>query len=156
MSAPKSVVKINKDGVTYESGVDKANYFIFELTRAALRDVGKLCCRKFRDSYYEHFKMRTKEAGKSIKYKVISGKNTKYPRVQVGLKKNAKGFYSLYQEFGTSKTRKLGLLSKSVEGNVADIIKIESQYLSALENEAEALALIDENETEGDADGENE
>jgi uncharacterized protein Yka (UPF0111/DUF47 family) len=47
----------------------------------------------------------------------------------------------------------LRLLSKSVEDNVAEIIKIESTYLSGLSDEAEALAAqIDESEMEGDAD----
>lgn len=153
MSTPKSVVKISKQGVEYTSSCDKTQYLIFELTRAALRDVGKLCCRRFRESYYQHFKKRTGEAGKSMKYVVIASKSTQFPRVQVGLKKTAKGFYSMYQEFGTSRTPKLGLLRDSVEGNTAEIVKIESQYLSALEDEAQALALIDEAETEGDADG---
>lgn len=152
MSVPKSVVKINKNGVQYTSSVDKCQYLIFELTRAALRDVGKFCCRKFRDSYYKLFKRRTGEAGKSVGFKVFSNENTKYPRVQIGLKKAAKGFYSMYQEFGSSKTKRLGLLHKAVEGNVAEIVKIESQYLSALEDEATALALIDVAEMEGDAD----
>lgn len=136
----------------YTSNVEQCEYFIFELARAALRDVGKFCCKKFRESYYSHFNRRTGEAGKSIGYKVFSSKNTKYPRVEIGVKKAAKGFYSMFQEFGSSKTQKLGLLSHSVEGNVAEIVKIESQYLSALEDEAEALALIDEGDMEGDAD----
>ena len=41
MSAPKSVVKIEKNGVKCTSSVDFCEYSIKELTRAALRDVGK-------------------------------------------------------------------------------------------------------------------
>ena len=41
MSAPKSVTKINKNGVTYTSNVDACQYYLHELNRAALRDVGK-------------------------------------------------------------------------------------------------------------------
>lgn len=153
MPVPKSVVKINKNGVEYVSSVDKANYYIFELTRAALRDVGKLCCRRFRDSYYQHFKRRTRRAGKSLSYNVWSNKRTLYPRVQIGIKQRAKGFYSLFEEFGSSKTQKLGLLRKAVEGNIAEIIRIESQYLSAIEQEERARQLINEAEISGDADG---
>ena len=52
------------------------------------------------------------------------------------------------------KTKKLGLLSKSVEENIPEIVKIESQYLSALENEARALSLIDsEDDYDGGVDG---
>ena len=42
MPLPKSVVKINKDGVTYTSSVDRTQYTLLELTRAALRDISKL------------------------------------------------------------------------------------------------------------------
>lgn len=150
MSVPKSVVKIKKSGIEYTSNIEKSEYFIFELTRAALRDVGKFVCKKFKEAYYSHFHRLTGNVGKSTKYKVISSKNTKYPRVEVGIK--GEGFYGAFQEFGTSKTPKLGLLSKSAKDNIAEIVSIESQYLSALEDEAKALTLIDEQETEGSAD----
>lgn len=158
MSVPKSVVKLNKKGVTYTSSVDKCNYYLFELSRAALRDVGRFCGRKFRESYYRHFKRRTGQGPKAFYYKVYSNEKTMFPRVDMGLphatKRNSvDGFYSFFQEFGSSKCPKLGLLSSAVEGNIAEIIKIESQYLSALENEASALALIHEEEMEGDMDG---
>ena len=153
MPVPKSVTKINKKGVTYISNVDKANYFIFELTRAALRDVGKFVKRKFKDNYYAAFKRRTGNAEKATSVKVWSNKNTKYPRLQIGLKQQqSKGFYSYFQEMGSSKTPKLGLLQKSVTENIAQIVSIESQYLSALEDEAKALSLIDEKEYEEDGD----
>ena len=42
MPVPKSVTKLSKNGVTFKSDVDKANYFLYELSRAALRDVAKL------------------------------------------------------------------------------------------------------------------
>ena len=51
MPVPKSVTKINKDGVTYVSEVDKANYYIFELSRAALRDVEKFVRSEFKKKY---------------------------------------------------------------------------------------------------------
>lgn len=153
MPVPKSVVKINKNGVEYVSSVDKANYYIFELTRAALRDVGKLCCRRFRDIYYQHFDRETKQAGKSLSYNVWSNARTIYPRVQIGVRGRSKGFYSSFQEFGSSKTPKMGLIRKVVEGNMAEIIRIESQYLSAIEQDERARQLINEAEIRGDADG---
>ena len=63
------------------------------------------------------------------------------------------GFYAYFQEFGTSRQPKLGLLTGMVEENVNQIIEIESQYLSALnksESEAESLC----NESEYSDDGE--
>lgn len=148
MPVPQSVVKIKKDGIEYVSNCDRVNYTMHELSRAALRDVGKYVCRKFRDSYYSTFKRRKGRVGKYTQYWVKT--KQKFPTLDVGLKPNA--FYGGFQEIGTSKTNKHALLTKSVEENIAEIIKIESQYLSALEDEAEALALISEEEYEGGAD----
>ena len=62
--------------------------------------------------------------------------------------KTVKGFYSYFQEFGSSQTPKLGLLSNAVEDNIPTIIEIESKYLSGLESEAQALSMISEEEYE--------
>lgn len=160
MPTPKSQVKITaKDGktnVSYESNLDACQYYMFELNRAALRDVGKFIAKAFKAAYYSHFTKDTGEAGKATKYKVWSGRDTQYPRVQIGLSNTAKGFYAYFQEFGTAtgNVPKLGLLTRTVEDNVSEIIKIESQYLSALEGEAKRLeSMIDEGEYGGDADG---
>ena len=83
----------------------------------------------------------------------MSNKDSKYPRVEIGLKrKTLKGVYGYEQEFGTSNIPKLGLLQSSVEDNIAQIVEIESKYLSALEDEARALALIDESEHTDDGE----
>ena len=150
MPAPKSVVKINNKGVTYTSSVDKAQYFVFELTRAALRDVGKFVVKNFKTMFYNEFHKTTGNVGKGTKYKVFSGKSTTHPRVQVGI--GGAGFYGAFQELGTSKMKKYGFLSRAAEENIAEIVKIESQYLSALEDEAKALELIDEEEMIGGED----
>ena len=42
MAMPKSVTKLNKDGVQFTSSVDKIEYTITELSKAALRDSAKL------------------------------------------------------------------------------------------------------------------
>lgn len=153
MSAPKSVTKINKNGVTYTSNVDAAQYYIHELSRAALRDVGKFVRTKWREVYYTYFTRHTGDAGKAVNYNVIASKSTTAPRVQVGLKSGkVDGFYAYFQEFGTSKTPKLGLLSATVEDNIAKIVEIESKYLSALEDEAQALSLTDESEYTDDGE----
>ena len=147
MGVPKSVTKVNKNGVTYTSNVDAANYFIFELSRGALRDVAKFVKRTFRDSYYNNFDKETGNAGRATTSAVLSNKDTKFPRVEIGLKKTTvKGVYAYEQEFGTSTVPRLGLLTHAVEDNIPKIIEIESKYLSALESEASALALIDESE----------
>lgn len=160
MSTPKSVTKINKDGVTYTSNVDRCEYTIKELTRAALRDVGKFMCKKFRLGFYARFNKITGNAGRAVKYKVIASNNTTAPRVQIGLPHTYKGsdkvagFYAYFQEVGSSKQPKLGILRNACEQNVSTIVEIESQYLSALEDEAEALRLIEEDDYEGYEDAE--
>lgn len=164
MSAPPKQTKIKykkgKTEVTYESNLDASQYYLFELCRAGLKDVGKFLCLKFRESYYEHFKKHTGDGGRAATYQVISGKHTTAPRVQVGLPHSHKGkivpgFYAFFQEFGTSTgIPRLGLLTKAAQNNVAEIVKIESQYLSGLSGEASRLeALIQEGPMEGDSDG---
>lgn len=147
MSAPKSVTRIKNGNVEYTSNVDAAQYYIYELNRAALRDVGKFIKAKFRESFYNFFDRQTGNAGKATSYVVLANKDTKYPRLEIGLKKSQlKGVYGYEQEFGTSTVPRLGLLQGAVEENTAKIIEIESQYLSGLEDEATALSMIDEKE----------
>lgn len=148
MSAPKSVIKINKDGVQYTSNLDATQYYLFELNRAALRDVGKFVRKKWQELYDSHFKKHTGKGRKATSVRVVSSANTIYPRCEIGLKTGkVDGFYAYFQEFGTSRQPRLGLLTHAAEDNVAEIVKIESQYLSGLSDESERLqSLIDENE----------
>lgn len=149
MAIPKSITKTSKDGkVTYTQSVDRVNYTIRELTRAALRDVGKYVCKQFRNAYYARFKKHSGRVGRFTQYWVKH--KQKEIELQVGIKPN--GFYGGFQELGSSKTTKYGLLTHAVQDNIATIIDIESQYLSALEDEARALSLISEGEYEGGAD----
>lgn len=158
MPTPKSVTKISKKGVTYTSNVEQAQYYLFELSRGALRDVGKFVRKRWQEAYYSHFKKHSGAGGKATSYVVLSSKNTIVPRVEIGLEhskkgKNTDGFYAYFQEFGTAKIPRLGLLQKTVNDNIAEIVKIESQYLSALEGEASRLeSLIHEEEMNGEAD----
>ena len=149
MPVPPSVTKIKKDGVEFVSSVDRCSYTMKELCRAALRDVGKFVCKRFRQSYYSHFKRKKGNVGRFTQY-WVKHKYEDYPSLQVGVKPNA--FYGGFQELGSSKTAKLGLLLNAVQGNIAEIVNIESQYLSALEDEAEALSLISEEDYEGNGD----
>lgn len=153
MSVPKSVTKIDKNGVTFISSVDRCQYTIRELTRAALRDVGKFVRREFKTQYYKRFHKRTGKGPKAVRYTVFASAKTIYPRIEIGLPQSApgkpvEGFYSFFQEVGTSRQPKVGILTNTVKDNVATIVTIESQYLSALEDEAKALSLIDEKEME--------
>lgn len=140
MGVPKSVVKIRKDGVEYISNVDRVNYTIQELTRAALRDVGKFICKRTRQT----IRRRTGKLSRNIQYWV----RKKEGDLQVGFKPG--GFYGGFQELGTQRQPKIGALYDSVKNNIKTIRDIEGQYLSAIEDEQRALALIQEGEYEGE------
>lgn len=153
MNSPPSAVKIRtKKGkcvVEYTNNVERAKYSLQGLTYTALRDVGKFVAKTFRSSYYQNFKRRTGRVGRYAGYWA----RKQQLDLQVGIKKNA--FYGGFQETGTSKTQQLGLLESAVKDNIAEIVKIESQYLSALEDEAKALAMIEsDDEVEGTAEDE--
>lgn len=144
MALPKSVIKFKKGNVEYTSSVERVNYTISELTRAALRDTGKFICNRFRKEYYGVFKRKKGRVGKFSQYWVRKNEGN----LQVGVKPN--GFYGLFQELGSSKTKKLGLLSKATQENIEEIRRIQAQYLSAIEDENKASSLISEEDYEGE------
>lgn len=140
MSLPKSV-KFTKNGVEYLSNCDRIQYTIKELTRAALRDTGKYVCKMTR----KKVRRRTGRLAKNTQYWVRA--KQEIPDLQVGFKPG--GFYGLYQEIGTVKTKKIAALSDSTESGVAEIQKIQQQYLSAIGTES-AESMIDEGEYQGE------
>ena len=147
MSVPKSVVKFSKDGVTYTSSVDRAQYTITELTRAALRDVGRFVSRMSNSAAMKlpGMKKSRRVRGKSSAFQYWVRKNE--GDLQVGIKHDT--WYGVEQELGTHNQPKRGILRNSTYDNVAKIVEIESQYLSALEDEAKALEMISEEEYQG-------
>lgn len=90
MSAPKSVTKVlKKQGkayVEYTADVDVAKYYIYELSRAAMRDVGKYVKKVWQMSYDGIVKKHSGRGRKATSYTVVAGKFTLFPRVQIGLK----------------------------------------------------------------------
>lgn len=151
MAVPKTVTKVStKNGVKVEfsNNVNKTEYYLFELNRAALRDVMKFVRRTFLYNFTQHFNERTKIYKKGVSTRVWSGKDTKYPRANIGLSsRSPMGFYAYFQEVGTHEQPRLGLLQHAVEDNVDTIIQIESQYLSALSDDENTIeGIIDEGE----------
>jgi HK97 gp10 family phage protein len=153
MSVPKSVVRFRKNGVEYTSSVDKVRYPIVELTRAALRDVGKFVARTANSKA-----MKLKGLKKSRR---VRGKTSTFlynvpwaekglPHLEVGVAHDT--WYGVEQELGSSKQPRRQILRNSVQQNIATIVEKESQYLSAMEDEARALSLIDEGEYSGGGD----
>jgi HK97 gp10 family phage protein len=153
MSVPKSVVRFRKGGIEYTSNVDFACYTIVELTRAALRDVGKFIARKANEGAMKlpglKKSRRVRGRTSTFLYNVPWAK-TGLPHLEVGVTHNT--WYGVEQELGNSKMPKHGILRNAAHDNIAKIVEIESKYLSALEDEASALSLIDEGEYKGGAD----
>lgn len=153
MSVPKSVMKIDRKGVIYTSSVDRASYTILELTRAALRDVGRYLARTMRSkarklpgSQRDRF-VRYKTAGFIFK---VPWAESGLPHLEVGVTPDS--WYTEEHERGSSDQPRRGILRDTAYANIAKIVEIESKYLSALEDEAEALRLIQEGEYSGGAD----
>ena len=89
----KTLYKKGKVEVIYQSNLDQTQYALFELTRGALRDSALFLGKKFLEAFYQHFRRHTGNARKGFSYKVFSNKDTKFPRVQVGLR-GVHGFYA--------------------------------------------------------------
>lgn len=142
MSLPPSVVRFNRDGIQYTSSVDRCQYTIKELTRAALRDVGKMLARKANQ-------MAQKTLKGMKKNKRVRGRTSTFGywarKIECDLQFGAKvgTWYSTEQELGSSKMPKLAIMHTVTMDSIADIVEIESKYLSGLEDEAEALRLIE-------------
>ena len=150
MSVPKSVVRFKKDGVEYTSSVDRASYTILELTRAAMRDVGKFIARTANN---EAMKLQGLKKSRRVRGRTstflynVPWAKAGLPHLEVGVTHGT--WYGEHQELGTSKQPKRQILRNSANRNIAKIIEIESKYLSALEDEAKALSLISEEEYSG-------
>ena len=153
MSVPKSVVKFKGTNVEYTSNVDFACYTIVELSRAAMRDVGKFIARTANSKAMKlpglKKSRRVRGSTSTFRYKVPWAK-AGLPHLEVGVTHST--WYGVEQEMGSSKQPKRSILRNSAHDNIAKIIEIESKYLSYLESEAQALAAISEGEYEGGAD----
>lgn len=147
MSMPKSVTKIKKDGIEFISNVDRAQYTIQELSRAALRDVAKLTRKRMVQKLKKLPGMkRSKRIYNSTQYWVRKRETD----LQIGFKHDT--WYGVHQELGDRNQPARHILRGTVMESIDEIRKIEGQYLSAIEDENKALALIDEKEyvPEGD------
>lgn len=157
MSVPKSVVKYDKNGIKFVSNVDYCQYTIQELTRAALKDVGTFVCRQCNTNAFKLWK-GLRHDGKMANR--IKGKKSAFQYwvrsrscdLQVGIKHNT--WYGVAQELGTSKMPKKAILRTNVERNIKTIVEIESKYLPWVDDQVQAMKVIDENEMQGGADDE--
>lgn len=147
MANPPSGMKITKDGITYQSAVDRTRYTIRELSRAALRDVGRYVVRECRSvslrrPHLGRLTVKSRFYGREGAFSYWVRK--KETDLQVGIKHNT--WYGVLQELGDGGQPRRGILRAAVQENIHQIRIIEGHYLSAVEDENRALGLIDEEE----------
>ena len=159
MSLPKSVVRFKKGNVEYVSNVDDCNYTIRELTRAALRDVGKFVTRLVNDKALKLYGGGLGKTNRIIPHKGSDRSKLAFGYwarkrecdLQVGVKHSS--WYGEDQELGSDGMPKKAFIRNTVYDNIPTIIEIESKYLSGLEDEAKALNMIEsEDDYEGSGD----
>lgn len=150
-----SPMKFTRDGVEFISNVDRVNYTIRELSRAALRDVGRYIVRmSTRKARQLPGLRKTKYVQRRYQFWVRKQEGDLVVGIHNILKDKNPGatWYGMDQELGLNGQPKRGILKGAVYDNVQTIRDIEAQYLSAIEDEQKALALIDEEEVFGDGD----
>jgi hypothetical protein len=150
MPLPKSVTKIKKGGIEFTSSVDRIQYTMVELQRAALRDSAKLIRKR------TVAKLKTLRGMKRAKRPYSSTQywiRKRETDLIIGFKHDT--WYGVHQELGTRRQPKRGYLRDTTWESIDDIQRVQGQYLSAIENENRALGLIDEdgNEIKSREDG---
>ena len=150
MGLPPSVTKISKNGVTFTESVDRANYLITELTRAAMKDVARYVLRIVRANVRGINAQTKKMRYAPLRYQYWVRK--KECDLQLGIENTARGAESAWwadqAELGTGNQPKRGFLRAAVYDNIQMIRQIEAQYLSAIEDELSAAAMVDEEEND--------
>ena len=111
MPLPPTQVKVRKNGVELLDNCDRANYYIEELTNAALRDVGRYLVKQV--------KLRIRKITGNLAKNTKSKVDKKTHELFVGFK--PEGFYGKFQELGTSHQPKVGALRDTVDANIDTI-----------------------------------
>ena len=154
MAIPRSVTRVDRaGGVTFTSSVDRVQYTINELSRAALRDTAKMLRKKMIIKLKELPGMKRSKRIYRITQVWVRKKEAD---LQIGFGNSKKGltgetWYGILQELGTKNQPKRGILRDTVFENIGEIRNIQAQYISAIDDEQRALRLI--NETELTTDG---
>ena len=116
MPLPKSVTKISKNGVEFVSSVDRANYLITELTRAAMKDVAKYVLRIVRANVRAISSQTKKMRYAGMRYQYWVRK--KECDLQLGIENTKFGAESAWwadqSELGTGNQPKRGFLRAAV------------------------------------------
>ena len=154
MAGRQSVVKFTQNGLTSPDSVDRANYLITELTRAAMKDVAKYVLRIVRANVRGISKQTAKMRYAGMRYQYWVRK--KECDLQLGIENTARGantaWWADQAELGTANQPKRGFLRAAVYDNISTIREIESKYLSAIEDDMAAEAMCDESENDPESE----
>ncbi|WP_209121512.1 hypothetical protein [Alkalihalobacillus sp. BA299] len=139
-------VRTRKDGVEIVSNVDRAQFTIHELIRAANRAVGgHLRKRMMREARKMQGMKRNRRVGRAFQYWA----RRRETDLIIGSKHNT--WYGAEQELGTRGQPKRAIIKDTVMAEVNEIRKIQGAFLSAIEDDNRARGLID-TEDEGKND----
>lgn len=142
MGLPPSVTKVDRSGrVTFTSNVDRINYTINELCRAAMRDTAKMLRKKM---IYKLKKLQGMKNNRRIYKSTQYWVRKRDADLQIGLKHDS--WYGVQQELGTRKQPKRSIVRDTVFESISEIRSIQAKYLSAVEDIQTAQRLIDESE----------
>lgn len=148
MPMPKSVTRVNKNGVKFVSNIDRTQYLLVELQRAALRDTAKFIRKRMIEKLK---KLPGMKRSRRLYKSTQSWVRKRESDLQIGFKHGT--WYGADQELGTKNQPKRGILRDTVFENIDQIRIIQGKYLSAIEDENKAKGLINEEEAVGDDKG---
>jgi len=149
---PNAKMKIKyKDGkseLTFESKVDRVNYTMEELVRAANRDVGKFLTRLIRAEVrsINNFTRKARYVPQRYQYWARKQEND----LQIGVENTSKGaetaWWADQAELGSNGQPKREFIYNTTKNNIDKIREIQAQYLSAINDELEAERKVAESE----------
>lgn len=155
---PKSTLKIDKDGIRFESSVDRVQYTMRALIAAANYDIAKLVIKRSRQ---EALKSRS-IAAMAFSSNPVGKRKGSYSKrfknmfsywvrkrendLQIGIKHGT--WYGVQAEMGTMGQPKRGILRNTVYQLIPDIMKIQAHYLSAIEDDIKANGIVVETREE--------
>lgn len=145
MALPNAKMKIDKNGVRFESNIEAVEYSVTQLTKAALRDTAKFLRKRMIEKLKKMPGMKkSKRLYNSTQYWVRKKEND----LQIGLKHDT--WYGALAELGDKGQPKRGILRDTTYENIEEIQKIQAQYLSALNDERPDIPEEEEYTSEGE------
>lgn len=139
--------------ITFESNSKQVKHVMTQLERKALRESGKVIRKAWRKEIPKDSGDTRKSLGTWIR-KDRGGMQIGIYNKRTATKKKKVyvGFRYHIIEFGSRYVRGLSPLRNAVFGNIAEIIAAQAKFLPYLEDEARALAVINEEEVIDDED----